>query len=256
VSVPLASSSNAIRVAVFGPLDNQGRVDAIADRLRGAIALGLIANGEQLPSEDRLANSLGVSPVSLREALVRLRADGLVETRRGNRGGSFVVSPAGLGTARLRDELATMTAYQLRDLGDLRGALAGGAARRAAERRSSDAVSRLRSLAETLDEARTAPERYRADGRFCVEVAAAAQSVRFAQLELELQITIGAMAWLTVPGDDVDSYHAHMAAGCRALVDAIDAADVARARELAERNTEHTTDRLVELHYALSDPAR
>jgi DNA-binding FadR family transcriptional regulator len=158
-------------------------------------------------------------------------------------------------TDRLEHDLNAMTAYQLRDLGDLRGALSGTAARRAAERCSAKAAARLDALAGSLAGARTASERYRAAGRFCVEVAAAAQSVRLAQLELELQITIGAMAWLTVngAGRDAKTFHAEMSEGYRQLATAVGSGDPAGARDRAERNAERTTDRLVELHYRLLD---
>jgi DNA-binding GntR family transcriptional regulator len=77
--------------ALFGPLDDAGgRREAVARRLGGAIALGLLGDGEQLPSEQELATSLNVSTVTLRDALADLRQKGLVETRRGRGGGSFV----------------------------------------------------------------------------------------------------------------------------------------------------------------------
>jgi hypothetical protein len=51
--------STTARIAVFAPLDSGGRVEAVTERLRGAIALGLIGDGEQLPRESELANALG-----------------------------------------------------------------------------------------------------------------------------------------------------------------------------------------------------
>ena len=65
-------------VAVFAPLDDGAvRSDAVVRRLAGAIALGLIADGEQLPPEAELATSLRVAVVTLREALADLRRRGL-----------------------------------------------------------------------------------------------------------------------------------------------------------------------------------
>ncbi|MEU9388144.1 winged helix-turn-helix domain-containing protein, partial [Streptomyces sp. NPDC048279] len=76
--------------AVFAPVDSRARVDAVVRRIGDAIELGLLADGEQLPGETELAGQLGVSTVTLREALMALRQQGLVVTRRGRGGGGFV----------------------------------------------------------------------------------------------------------------------------------------------------------------------
>ena len=81
------------RKAVFAPVDSRARVEAVVRRIGDAIELGLLADGEQLPGETELAVQLGVSTVTLREALMALRQQGLVVTRRGRGGGSFVSSP-------------------------------------------------------------------------------------------------------------------------------------------------------------------
>src|SRR5919106_398351 len=90
------------------------RSEAVVRRVGSAIALGLLGDGEQLPAETELATMLNVSTVTLREALADLRELGLVETRRGRGGGSFV---------RARDDaLAELAGSRLTDLGttDLR----------------------------------------------------------------------------------------------------------------------------------------
>ena len=53
--------------------------------------LGVFACGEQLPPERELATRLGVSRMTLREAIAALRDSGLVTTRRGRGGGTVVV---------------------------------------------------------------------------------------------------------------------------------------------------------------------
>ncbi|MCP1199559.1 FadR/GntR family transcriptional regulator [Notoacmeibacter sp. MSK16QG-6] len=64
----------------------------LADQLYGQILEQIIANvlqeGEKLPSENQIAASFGVSRPVVREALRKLRDDGLVEARRGS--GTFV----------------------------------------------------------------------------------------------------------------------------------------------------------------------
>ena len=90
------SALNTARSTAFIRLRQEGRTDEVARRLVEAIELGLFAEGQQLPSESELALQLGVATVTLREALVVLRQRGLIETRRGRNGGSFVCAPVEL----------------------------------------------------------------------------------------------------------------------------------------------------------------
>ncbi len=59
------------------------RYRAIADDLRRRLAAGEFAAGRMLPSEAELAEAYDASRVTVRKALDGLRADGLVEPRRG-----------------------------------------------------------------------------------------------------------------------------------------------------------------------------
>lgn len=61
--------------------------------LAGAIGNGQLANGEKLPSESDLAATLGVSRMTLRQALAALESRGLVQRKRGRSGGTFVARP-------------------------------------------------------------------------------------------------------------------------------------------------------------------
>lgn len=56
----------------------------IADRLRSAIAAGEFGPGSRLPAERDLAQQLGVSRPSLREALIALEVEGRIEVRTGS----------------------------------------------------------------------------------------------------------------------------------------------------------------------------
>ena len=125
------------RRAVFAPLDDgAGRSEAVVRRLAGAIALGIIEDGEQLPPEAELAASLNVATVTLRDALADLRDRGLVDTRRGRGGGSFVRAREAALNELARSRLRELGSTDLRELGDLRSAVAGAAARLAAARAS------------------------------------------------------------------------------------------------------------------------
>jgi DNA-binding FadR family transcriptional regulator len=237
--------SGDARRAVFAPLDDGAlRSEAVARRVGSAIALGLLAPGEQLPAEAELATQLNVSTVTLREALAELRKLGLVQTRRGRGGGSFVRSRdealAELADARLA-ELATT---DLRELGDAAGAVASTAARLAAARASGAEVARLRDIVDRLAAADSEPARRRADGRYYVELAACAQSVRLTMQQMDLLLELGQLPW--PPGrsatllDVVVESH-------RAVLDAIEARDPAAARDLTQDHLDTRTRWLVEL---------
>ncbi|MGE0216693.1 GntR family transcriptional regulator [Mycolicibacterium sp.] len=61
--------------------------------LEGLIASGALAPGDKLPSEVDIATALGVSRMTLRQALSALEGKGLIDRRRGRFGGNFVAAP-------------------------------------------------------------------------------------------------------------------------------------------------------------------
>lgn len=58
--------------------------------LRGRIAAGHLVPDDKLPPEEELAAALGVSRMTLRQALGSLEATGTLERRRGRAGGTFI----------------------------------------------------------------------------------------------------------------------------------------------------------------------
>jgi GntR family transcriptional regulator, transcriptional repressor for pyruvate dehydrogenase complex len=230
--------SHGARSAMFAPLGQLGRVEAVTARLVDAITIGLLADTERLPSEAELAARFGVSTVTVREALVGLRQRGLVETRRGRGGGSFVKAPAGPSAHTWQETLRGMSLSELRDLGDHYAAVAGAAARLAAERSSAEDIERL-ALATSDMRAATGVEVARAERQFHLEVAAAAQSPRLTQEELRLQ----GLLWLP-PHRSAYGEHREIAA-------AIASGGGGEARRLTEEHVLDAVDRLAELHLDL-----
>jgi GntR family transcriptional regulator len=65
----------------------------IAGWLDGLIVGGVLQTGDKLPPEVELAGALGVSRMTLRQALSSIEAKGLIDRRRGRFGGNFVAAP-------------------------------------------------------------------------------------------------------------------------------------------------------------------
>jgi DNA-binding FadR family transcriptional regulator len=233
---------------VFAPVDTRARVETVVRRIGDAIELGLLADGEQLPRESELAGQLGVSTVTLREALVALRQQGLVTTRRGRGGGSFVSLPADPAEDRLRARLAGWGTEELRDLVDHWAAVSGASARLAAQRTEPDDLQQLRRTLDEFTMAQDAAARSRVYGRFHVELAAAAQSARLTREQVALQTEVGALLCLVL-GDD--TYREEVAHRHRCVVRAVQDGAHDAARELAERCVEESTTRLIALRLAL-----
>src|SRR5580704_4017869 len=183
-------------VSLISPLAAAGRADEVVQRVSQAIQLGLFVDGEQLPPETEFAAQLGVSAMTLREALASLRQQGLVETRRGRTGGTFVRRPVSPPLGLLRERLRVMTTSSLRDLIDEQFAVSGAAAKLAAARASAADLRRLSTLVRRLSAASTLGSRIRADSRFHIEVAQASQSERLTRLELGLQTQLAELLWL------------------------------------------------------------
>jgi DNA-binding GntR family transcriptional regulator len=107
----------------------------LADRLRAAVRSGELAAGERI-NQDRVAQEAGVSHIPVREALRALEAEGLVTFH--PRRGFFV---------------AALSVADARDLGDLRAALEGLAARLAVPRAGVADLEAAREQIERSDRA-------------------------------------------------------------------------------------------------------
>ena len=76
--------------ALLGPVRAGNAFEETVERLLTVIKLGVVGPGERFPAERELAGLLGVSRITLREAIRALQQAGYVESRRGRFGGTFV----------------------------------------------------------------------------------------------------------------------------------------------------------------------
>lgn len=76
---------------VLRPVRSGNAFEETVERLLTVIKLGLIAAGDRFPPERELAAQLGISRLTLREAIRELQEAGYVESRRGRFGGTFII---------------------------------------------------------------------------------------------------------------------------------------------------------------------
>ncbi len=233
---------DAARSVVFAPLDGTGRAELVEQRLTDAIVSGVLRDGERLPSESELSRSLGVALVTAREALEGMRERGLVRTRRGRDGGSFVTYDRDAAARLLETRVRGHSRIELRDLALHVSAIAGTAAEIAADRASHDDVETLLAIHDGADLS-TAGGARRALGRFQLEVAAISQSPRLVREEVRLQSEAGPLLWLCLREQE---YRDLSAASRTRVIDAIRAVDPVAARSATIAQATAALDWLVD----------
>ena len=155
-----------------------------------AIKLGMVSQGDRLPPERELADCLNVSRVTLREAIKALQEAGLVESRRGRLGGTFVLYDTCERLPIDPQRAARLMGHHLLDALDFRWIVEPGAAALAAGRKLSSDERVM--LVARLDEVRSArPDRRRfADSRLHLAIGEVSGSVSVAAAVAEVQIRL------------------------------------------------------------------
>jgi GntR family transcriptional regulator, transcriptional repressor for pyruvate dehydrogenase complex len=217
------------------PVHRRSVPDEVFDQLVADIVDGELSPGEQLPSERRLAEVLGVSRPAIREALQRLSHAGLIDVKQGDtttvrdfrRHAGLDLLPRLLAGAHGPD------LEVVRSVLEVRMTLAPDVARRCAQRRTDEDAGRLRELLDDLQAA---------DGDLTVLQTAAhgfwhavvdgSRNVVYRLLFNALEAAyVPVMPVLTeVLADELTELD-----GYRAIVDAVDRRDGAQAAAAARR---------------------
>ena len=209
----------------------QELVDGLGERIRD----GRLAAGDKLPSEALIMAEYGVSRTVVREAMSRLQAAGLLETRHGV--GSFVLDPAPLpgqaaGFRIGAEQMATL--HDVVAVLELRIGVETEAASLAAVRRSDANLAAMRAALDDMAAALQAGEdAVAADFRFHLEVAQATQNPHFAQLLGNLGSAVIPRARLDAgapPDPQRQAYLRRVQAEHESIFDAIAAQDTDAAR--------------------------
>ena len=173
--------------AVFEPVQAVTTFEETVERLGTAIRLGLLVPGAQLPPERDLAEQLGISRSTLRQALTALIQSGHVVAVRGRSGGWFVSDPL----PPAESEPVELAAW--RELLDYRIAVEVGVVVLAAERAGADDLARLGRHVDAMRQVHDFVVFRQADVFFHLGLAEAAGSSRLVAAMTEVQ---GAMSEL------------------------------------------------------------
>jgi len=212
------------RGAIFAPLGDVGRAGQVEQRLTEAIRSGVLVEGERLPSEPELAAMLGVAVVTVREALIGLRAQGLVTTSRGRGGGTVVAAGATADEEALAQRLGSMSRAELQDRATQYMLVLAGCAEVAAERADAGEAHALRGLLPS-EEQEVGAWRH-ADAELWLSIAALTQSSRITR---------------------------EVVRGHERLIDAGEAGDADAARRCARTHLQETLDRVARTQAEVHD---
>ena len=208
--------------------------ETTVEQLATAIRLGVFVVGEQLPPERDLAERLGVSRNTLREAIAALRDSGLVTTRRG-RGGGTLVTHAGHDEATLS---SVRHGAALEDALDYRRVVEPGAARLAATRRlSGDQRAWLSESVAAVRAAAPADHRI-ADSRLHLAIATVTGSPMVVEAVTRAQAALGELL-AAIPVLRANIEHSHDQHD--AIVEAILRGDPDTARTTMEEHCDATS---------------
>ncbi|MFG6429143.1 FadR/GntR family transcriptional regulator [Roseateles sp. LYH14W] len=215
-------------------------VDSLGDRIRA----GQLQTGDKLPTEAAIMEEFEVSRTVVREAISKLQAAGLVETRHGigtfvlgaGDGPSFKITPEQFST--LQDVIAVL---------ELRIGLETEAAGLAAQRRTPDNLVALRKALDAVIAAVEAgQDSVAADFQFHLEVARATQNGHFAELMATLgsQIIPRARLEPTVGmSTERQAYMRRVNAEHESILDAITSQDAESARAAMRTHLSNSRER-------------
>lgn len=216
----------------------------VVDALGGRIREGSLPPATKLPTEAAIMEEFGVSRTVVREAISRLQAAGLVETRHGV--GTFVVGMGDPATFRISpDQLGTL--QDVIAVLELRIAVETECAALAAARRTTGNLATLRSalnaFSAALEEGRDAVG---PDFQFHLEIAKASQNHHF----VDLMATLGGMmiprARLEPPGPltpERQAYLRRVNSEHESIVDAISRQDPEGARAAMRTHLANSRER-------------
>lgn len=227
---------------VLRPVRQGNAFEETVERMLTVIKLGLVGPGERFPAERELAAQLGVSRLTLREAIHELHSAGYICSRRGRFGGTFVTYERPAPNSADLARLARQDGDKLTDALTFRLAVETGAAEALAVRFgvAVDATGDARAtlLARLADVNRAKPHDYRRmDTLFhlCIAELTGSSLLASAAADARMRLNDLLNAIPVLPRNITNAARQHAA-----IVDSILAGDADRARHDAAEHLEGT----------------
>lgn len=140
---PTPSSDDLFSPVIAGRISGM-----IVEQVRELIRQGRLVAGDRLPSERELAEQLGVSRVTVRDALRALEATGLLEIKVGANGGAFLRAPSSTVAAQGMSDMLLMSALTPEEVAEARLMLELNTVVLAVRRADESDLSELREICE------------------------------------------------------------------------------------------------------------
>lgn len=224
--------------------------ELVAD-LSQQIRDGDIKRGEKLPTESAIMEAQGVSRTVVREALSRLQAAGLVETRHGI--GTFVLDTPSPSGFRI-DPATIVTLRDVLNILELRISLEVESAGIAAQRRTEPQLATMRGALDALKEGAThASDAVASDFQFHLAIAEATGNPYFTDIMSHLGTSIIPRTRLNsakLARDDQALYMARLDREHEQIYEAIARQDGEAARAAMRLHLTNSRERLRQAHEA------
>jgi len=166
--------------------------DFIIEQIKAQIFSGTLKPGDKLPAERELVNQLKVSRPSVREALLKLEAQGLIESKQG--GGTFILDALGPTITNPLANLVKDNPEALSDIMECRHGLEELAASYAAARANESDMNNLRIRFQALEAAHQKRDpllEAKADAAFHMAIADASHNMALIHLTQSLFDLLG-----------------------------------------------------------------
>ena len=224
-----------LAVSVLRPLRAHHAFESCVEMLATSIRLGIYPHGGTLPPERELAERMGVSRSTLREAIGALREAGLLTTRRGRGGGSVVdFRPEDPGSSQALDH----SREELLDALEFRRIVEPGAAHAAAGRPlTEEQAAMLRDALDRVGSAASNGLHRQADSLFHLAIASLTESPLLIEAVTNVQIRLHDMLG-TIPVLERNIEHSRQQHA--AIAEAILSGDAAKARRTMESHCDDT----------------
>jgi DNA-binding FadR family transcriptional regulator len=205
--------------------------ELVAGRIRRQIVLGELKEGDALPSETALMGEFDISRPTLREAFRILESEGLINVRRGARGGARVQVPSEDVAAHSAGLVLQYRGVTLADVLEARVVVEAPAARTLAKRRDrATSADELTKVLETID-TRAEPERFGEFNARLVELAGNQTLVLLTSM-LEYIYQAATVHYVRVPHPDDDRLNRKATRARAKLIELIRAGDADGAETL------------------------